>query len=229
MLAPGRSPLAGLVEVDETEIACRSKNDPVTGGGGRSHQGKILVVGAVEVEHSGLGPGRLRLSQVPDYSATSLHAFLAANVGTGATAKTDGWSGYPGAPGVTHDPHVVGKMAAHIVLPWVHRIFSNLVALGDRETLEVAAQAVETELNGTQPHPVAAAIDARAARFHPLLGGDREMDAAAEIDAVGPAVDLDQQRQRMGRERLRTSWCTSASSFWISPMSAPCAIGESEC
>ena len=36
MLAPGRSPLAGLVEVDETEIACRSKNDPVTGGGGRS-------------------------------------------------------------------------------------------------------------------------------------------------------------------------------------------------
>jgi transposase-like protein len=26
MLAPGRSPLAGLIEVDETEIACRSKN-----------------------------------------------------------------------------------------------------------------------------------------------------------------------------------------------------------
>jgi hypothetical protein len=30
MLAPGRSLLSGLVEVDETEIACRSKNDPVT-------------------------------------------------------------------------------------------------------------------------------------------------------------------------------------------------------
>src|SRR5260370_9117482 len=37
MLAPGRSPLAGLVEVDETEIACRSKNDPATGGGGGDH------------------------------------------------------------------------------------------------------------------------------------------------------------------------------------------------
>src|SRR2546423_744421 len=60
MLAPGRSPLAGLVEVDETQIACRSKNDPVTGGGGRSHQGKMLVVGAVEVEDGGLGPGRIR-------------------------------------------------------------------------------------------------------------------------------------------------------------------------
>ena len=108
------------------KIACGSKNDPVTGGGGCSHQGKMLVVGAVEVEDSGLGPGRIRLSQVPDYSAASLHAFLAANVGPGATAKTDGWSGYPGAPGVIHDPHVVGKMAAHIVLPWVHRIFANL-------------------------------------------------------------------------------------------------------
>jgi len=86
----------------------------------------MLVVGAVEVQDGGAGPGRIRLSQVPDYSATSLHAFLAANLVPAATAKTDGWSGYPGATGVTHDPHVVGKMAAHIVLPWVHRIFSNL-------------------------------------------------------------------------------------------------------
>src|SRR6202040_3507642 len=88
--------------------------------------GKMLVVGAVEVEDGGLGPGRIRLSQVADYSATSLRAFLAANVASGATAKTDGWPGYPGAADITHDPHVICKMAAHIVLPWVHRIFSNL-------------------------------------------------------------------------------------------------------
>ena len=119
---------AGRVDivVYKTEIACRSKNDPATGGGGRSHQGKMLVVGDVEVEGGGLGPGRIRLSQVADYSAASLHAFLAANLTPGATAKTDGWPGYPGAADITHDPHVVGKMAAHIVLPWVHRIFSNL-------------------------------------------------------------------------------------------------------
>jgi transposase-like protein len=124
MVAPGRNPLAGLVEVDETEIACRSKHDPVTGGGGRSRQGKILVVGAVEVKDG--GPGRVRLAEVSDYSADSLHPFIAQNLAPGATAKTDGWSAYPGAPAVNHDPHVVGKRAAHVVLPWAHRVFSNL-------------------------------------------------------------------------------------------------------
>ena len=104
MVASDRSPLAGLVEVDETEIVCRSKNDPLTGGRGRSHQGKILMVGAVEVADGGAGPGRIRLQQVSDYSADSLHPFLKANLAPGATAKTDGWAGYSGAPGVTHDP-----------------------------------------------------------------------------------------------------------------------------
>jgi hypothetical protein len=56
MLAPGRGPLAGLVKVDETEIVCRSKDDSVTGGGGRSHQGEMLIVGAVEVEDGGAHP-----------------------------------------------------------------------------------------------------------------------------------------------------------------------------
>lgn len=124
MVAPGRNPLAGLVEVDETDLPCRSRNDPPSGGGGRSHQGKILVAGAVEVQEN--GPGRIRLSVIRDFSAASLHGFLRAAVAPGATAKTDGWSGYPGAPGVSHDPHVIGPIAAHIVLPWVHRVFSNL-------------------------------------------------------------------------------------------------------
>jgi len=126
MVAPDRNPLAGLVEVDDTEIACRSQNDPLTGGGGRSRQGKILVVGAVEIEDGGAGPGRIRLAEGADYAADSLHPFIAQNLAMGATAKTDGWSAYPGASGVSHEPHVIGKIAAHVVLPWVHRIFSNL-------------------------------------------------------------------------------------------------------
>lgn len=124
MVAPGRDPLTGLVEVDETDLPCRSRNDPPSGGGGRSHQGKILIAGAVEVQDN--GPGRIRLSVIEDFSAASLHRFLRTAVAPGATAKTDGWRGYPGAPGVYHDPHVIGKIAAHVVLPWVHRVFSNL-------------------------------------------------------------------------------------------------------
>ena len=126
MVAPGRAPLAGLVEVDETAIPLRRKDDPPNGGHGRSRQGKLLVAAGVEV-HDG-GPGRVRLAAIADFSAQSLHAFVEANVAPGATARTDGWSGYPGAPGVTHDPHVVGSMAAHIILPWTHRVFANLKA-----------------------------------------------------------------------------------------------------
>ena len=124
MVAPGRAPLAGLVEIDETELPYRTRNDPPAGGGGRSRQGKMLIAGAVEV-HAG-GPGRVRLAAIEDFSARRLHAFVAAQVAPGATAKTDGWSGYTGIPAVTHDPHVIGSMAAHIVLPWAHRVFANL-------------------------------------------------------------------------------------------------------
>ena len=40
----------------------------------------------------GSGPGRIRLKEVPDYSAASLHPFIADNLAPGAIAKTDGWS-----------------------------------------------------------------------------------------------------------------------------------------
>lgn len=56
----------------------------------------------------------------------------AANFAPGATARTDGWASYPGAPDTNHDPRVVSAMAAHIVLPWVHRVFSNLKTWGVR-------------------------------------------------------------------------------------------------
>src|SRR5512132_2900931 len=107
-----------------TEILLRTKDDPVAGGGGRSHQGKMLVAGAVEVADG--APGRIRLAEITDFSAPSLHGFVAANVAPGTTIRTDGRSAYPGAPDVAHDPHVIGPIAAHVVLPWIHRVFSNL-------------------------------------------------------------------------------------------------------
>ena len=124
MVDPDRNPLAGVVEVDETAIPFRTKQDPVAGGAGRSAQGKMPVIAAVEIV--GNGPGRLRLAPIADYSADTVRAFTAANIATGATLKTDGWAAYPGTPELNHDRHVVGTMAAHLVLPWTHRVFANL-------------------------------------------------------------------------------------------------------
>ncbi len=115
MVAPHRIPLAGLLEVDESLISCRSRDDPASGGR-RSHHGKLLIAGAVGEG----GAGRIRLAQIEDVSTNSLHAFLDANR---ATARTDGGTG---ASGFTHDPHVVENRAAHVVLSWGHHVFANL-------------------------------------------------------------------------------------------------------
>ena len=127
MVDPGREPLAGLVEVDETSIPFRTKDEPVAARPGRAHEGKLLIAGAVEIK--GKGPGRARLAVIGDYSGESLGGFVAAVVADGSTVVStvvsDGWSGYAALKDVRHDPKVVGPMAAHVVLPWVHRVFAN--------------------------------------------------------------------------------------------------------
>ena len=60
MVNPQRDLLAGLIEVDETQISYRTKDDPLTGGGGRSAEGKLQVA-AVELQ--GKGPGCVRLAR----------------------------------------------------------------------------------------------------------------------------------------------------------------------
>ena len=70
MVAPHRSPLAGLVEIDETVIPHRTRADPPAGGQGRSADGKMLIAGAVEVHDD--GPGRVRLAPIANFSAASL-------------------------------------------------------------------------------------------------------------------------------------------------------------
>ena len=123
MVAPGENPLSGVVEFDNTEFICRSKNDSVTGTES-SHRSKMLIVGAVEVQD--LRPGRLRLCAVPDDSVASLHAFLAASVAPSATAQTSAEAGYGGAPDINHGPDVIGATDAHTPSPRVQRIFSDL-------------------------------------------------------------------------------------------------------
>ncbi len=166
MVDPERLPLAGLVEIDETSLPQRTKDDPPHGGQGRSGRGKMPVVAAVEIE--GRKPGRLRLATLADYSAKSLHAFIAKAVAPDATIKTDAWQGYPGAPVAGHDPRTVGAMAAHLVLPWTHRVFSNLErwALGTYHGLRrhhLQAYLDEFVFRFNRRHD-------RHAAFHRLLG-----------------------------------------------------------
>ena len=123
MVDPRREPLAGLVEVDETSLPFHAKEASVAAKPGRSHEGKLLIAGAVEIQ--GRAPGRARLAVIADYSAASLKGFVAAAIAGGSTVVSDGWSGYAGLQDVKHDPKVIGPMAAHVVLPWAHRIFAN--------------------------------------------------------------------------------------------------------
>jgi hypothetical protein len=123
MVAPDRSPLSGLVEVDETSLPFRAKDAPAARKPGRSHDGKLLIAGAVEIV--GEGPGRIRLAAIDDYSAAALGAFVAATIADGSTVVSDGWSGYRHLRDVKHDPRIVGDAPAHAVLPWVHRVFAN--------------------------------------------------------------------------------------------------------
>ena len=88
----------------------------------------MLIAGAIDVNDG--KPGRLRLAALDDYTAASLHAFIKQAIAPGSTAKTDGLSSYAGLAEVGHDPHVVGTMAAHIILPWIHTAFSNLKTWG---------------------------------------------------------------------------------------------------
>lgn len=166
MVDPARSPLAGLVEVDETSLPQRAKSDPPAGGQGRSGQAKMKVAAAVEVK--GGRPGRLRLAAVQDFSAKSLHRFLREAVAADATIATDAWSGYADPPVKSHRRHQIGPMAAHLILPWVHRAFSNLKrwAMGT--------------YHGLRPEHLQAYLDEfifrfnrrhdRPAAFHRLLG-----------------------------------------------------------
>jgi len=158
MTDPEREPLEGVVEVDQTEIPFRADNsffDPVKSG-------KILIAGAVEVIDRGTNQakprrkrakyldtrsGRIRLAAIPDNSAASIEAFVRANVKTGTTLLTDGHRSYPGLTDYRHDPRTVGKMAGHIVLPWVHRVFALMKRWGLGTYHGLRRKHIDTYLN----------------------------------------------------------------------------------
>ncbi len=137
------------------QLGLTYKTDP-------GNSGKILIAGAVEVIDRDTGQakprrkkakyldtlsGRIRLAMIADNSAASIEAFVRANVKRGTTLLTDGHASYPGLTDYRHDPRVVGKMAAHVVLPWVHRVFSLVKRWGLGTYHGLRRKHVDTYLN----------------------------------------------------------------------------------
>ena len=129
MVDPDRSALAGVIEIDETSIPYRTQEEPVAGGQGRSPIGKLIVAGAIEVYEDG-SPGRIRLSVIPNFQRETLHGFVTKATAPGSGIFTDGNASYEGVPDRKHVSQVIGAMPAHVFMPWIHRVFSNLKRWG---------------------------------------------------------------------------------------------------
>ena len=128
MVRPGRAPLSGTVEVDETFVGGKEQG----GKRGRGAGKKAIVLIAIEV-HDPMGFGRVRMQRVSDVSSECLIPFVCENVLRGSTVITDGWKGYNllEQHGYTHKKINISKSGdpAHVHLPGVHRIASLLKRL----------------------------------------------------------------------------------------------------
>jgi transposase-like protein len=121
MVRPGREPLRGTVEVDETYWGTQE-----TGVLGRHTEAKAMVVAAVETTSKSLG--RVRLRRVPNLTQKTLHGFIHDVIAPGSTIVTDGWRPYLGLIGYEHDRrNQHGKpVTGEPVMPAVHRVISLL-------------------------------------------------------------------------------------------------------
>ncbi|SKA06966.1 Transposase zinc-ribbon domain-containing protein [Consotaella salsifontis] len=128
MIDPDRSPLTGLVEVDESSIPYRTNNEPLTGGQGKSTVGKTVLIGAVE-KRDGRTSGRIRLERIDEDTREHIRPFVLENTAPGCTLFTDGNKAYVGLPDRKHVPRNLSAknaLPAHVTFERIHRVFSNL-------------------------------------------------------------------------------------------------------
>jgi len=125
MVRPGRSPLYGIVEVDETLIGGEDRGGKRGRGAGR----KSNVVIAIEV-HDPKGFGRVRMKRITDASGENLIPFICDSVAPGSTIRTDSWRGYNNLRNFDYIHEKVNLSdsddPAHVVMPGVHKIASLL-------------------------------------------------------------------------------------------------------
>ena len=136
-------------------------------------------------------PRRIRLAPIGDFSARSLHAFVAGTSALGRAGRSPmaGAGLDPGLPDHgDHQPKVAGATPAHLVLIWIHRVFSNLKrwALGTFHGLRRAQSAPLSRrascIRWNRRRHTATAFDS-------LLGiGARLVDPPTTDDIVGQRV-----------------------------------------
>lgn len=123
MIRVGRERLSGLVEVDEVFLG-----GVRPGKRGRGALGKVLILVAVE-DKGKAGFGRIRITIIPNASASSLLKAIRDMVESGSTIRTDEWKGYPS---ITKHGYLHIPMKGHASVPGedptplVHRIASLL-------------------------------------------------------------------------------------------------------
>jgi transposase-like protein len=92
MVNTSREPLRGEVEVDETWIG--GEQAGLRGSRQLKHRRAALVL--VAVEKRGQASGRVRMSVIPDFKASTIMSFLTQHVAPGSTIYTDGLKSFSG-------------------------------------------------------------------------------------------------------------------------------------
>ncbi len=125
MVRPGREPLKGLVEVDETYLAITDRQNPISPKRRKSSTSKVLVVMAVEMLDP-KGFGRIRLRRIADDSAACVIPFVQEVTEPGAQVRTDGSAAYLSLKdlGFAHQRTVMlgSDVPAHVSMAGVHRV-----------------------------------------------------------------------------------------------------------
>ncbi len=124
MVRSKRSPLSGVIEIDEALVG------GIKHGGKRGRgAGKAVVAIAIELKDP-KGFGRVRMKHIPDASSDSLTPFICDVVKPGSIVQTDGWLGYNQVQkkGYVHQPIILSSISdpAHVSMPGVHRLASLL-------------------------------------------------------------------------------------------------------
>ncbi len=176
MVDPDRTPLEGAVEIDESSIPYRKKEERSTGGQGRGPQGQMFIIAAVE-RRSGRKAGRIRLARLAENNAENIRPFVLANTAPGSTICTDGNQSYRDLGDRTHvarNLSAKNELPAHVVMERSHRVVSNLKTWGKSVFHGFRTQHLDAYLN---EFAFSAGTTARAGRIAPARAGGEDGDS----------------------------------------------------